>query len=508
MKPEKKKSIRCAIYTRKSTEEGLEQEFNTLHAQRESAEAFIKSQASEGWLALPALYDDGGFSGGTIERPALKRLLMNVEEGKVDALIVYKVDRLSRSLLDFSRLMEVLDRKGCSFVSVTQQFNTTHSMGRLTLNILPSFAQFEREIIAERTKDRMSAARKKGKYVGGNPMLGYDIDPKGPRLLVNEAEASMVREIFAHYIENPALLAAVQELNARGWQRKSWINKRGTESGGGSWDKGNLYRLLTNIIYTGRVQYEGAIYPGEQPAIIEEALWEKAQALLHRNAKEGGVRVRNKHGALLKGLLHCPHCNHAMTHSWTKKRDGRCYRYYVCVQAIKTGYDSCPSGSLPAGEIETFVVERIRAIGRDPGLTAEILRQTWERATPGKERVEPEELRSRWRNSTRPGSAWFRTSKNGCSNCLSNGSHTTRRQAPSPSRSGPRASKRSGRTFSNQTPHERFRRRRFHRNLHGFISPGRIGPQAHQSRTIRASAPGHPANRQADGPCAPPGMAA
>ena len=187
---------------------------------------------------------------------------------------------------------------------------------------------------------------------------------------------------------------AVTDLNARGWRRKSWINKRGTESGGGSWDKGNLYRLLTNIIYTGRVQYEGAIYPGEHPAIVEETLWEKTQALLHRNAKEGGVRVRNKHGALLKGLLHCPHCNHAMTHSWTKKRDGRCYRYYVCVQAIKTGYDSCPSGSLPASEIEKFVVERIRAIGRDPALTAEILRQTWERTPSGKERVEPEELRA------------------------------------------------------------------------------------------------------------------
>ena len=321
MKTEKKKTIRCAIYTRKSTEEGLEQEFNTLHAQRESAEAFIKSQASEGWTPLPQLYDDGGFSGGNIERPALKRLLADVEAGSVDCIIVYKVDRLSRSLLDFTRLMEVLDRNGCSFVSVTQQFNTTHSMGRLTLNILLSFAQFEREIIAERTRDKMSAARRKGKYVGGRPVLGYDIGPKGGRLLVNEAEASMVRDIFEIYIENPAMLDTVKEINARGWQRKTWLNRKGTESGGGTWDKGNLHRLLTNIIYTGRVSFENVIYPGEHPAIIEQSLWDKAQALLHRNAKEGGARVRNKHGALLKGLLHCPHCNHAMTHSWTKKPD-------------------------------------------------------------------------------------------------------------------------------------------------------------------------------------------
>jgi len=373
---EEKKAIRCATYTRKSTEEGLDQDFNSLDAQREAAEAFIKSQASEGWTPLAEHYDDGGFSGGNIERPALKRLLADIEEKKIDAVVVYKVDRLSRSLLDFTRLMEVLDRNGCSFVSVTQQFNTTHSMGRLTLNILLSFAQFEREIIAERTRDKMSAARKKGKYVGGSPVLGYDVDPKTKRLLVNEGEAAMVREIFAMYLEHPAMLATVTELNSRGWQRKRWINRKGTESGGGTWDKGNLHRLLTNIIYTGRVKYEGVIYPGEHPAIIEEAVWEKTQAFLHRNAKEGGKRVRESHGALLRGLLHCPHCNHAMTHSWTKKQGGRCYRYYVCVQAIKKGYGSCPTGSLPAGEIEKFVVERIRTIGRDSELTAEVLRQS------------------------------------------------------------------------------------------------------------------------------------
>lgn len=393
MKPKKaleKKIIRCAIYTRKSTEEGLDQDFNSLDAQREAAEAYIKSQASEGWSPLPQRYDDGGFSGGNIERPALKRLLADIEEKKIDAVVVYKVDRLSRSLLDFTKLMEVLDRNECSFVSVTQQFNTTHSMGRLTLNILLSFAQFEREIIAERTRDKMSAARRKGKYVGGSPVLGYDVDSKTKRLLVNDEEAAMVRGIFALYLEHPAMLATVNELNARGWQRKRWITRKGTESGGGTWDKGNLHRLLTNIIYTGKVKYQEVIYPGEHPAIVEEAVWEKTQALLHRNAKEGGRRVRSSHGALLRGLLHCPHCNHAMTHSWTKKPNGRCYRYYVCVQAIKRGYDSCPTGSLPAAEVEKFVIERIRAIGRDPALIKEILKQSRTKEP----RIATEELRA------------------------------------------------------------------------------------------------------------------
>jgi len=322
-----KPTIRCAIYTRKSTEEGLQQEFNSLDAQREAAEAFIKSQASEGWVALPEKYDDGGFTGGNMDRPALKRLLADVEARKIDAVVVYKVDRLSRSLLDFAKLMDVLDRNQCSFVSVTQQFNTTHSMGRLTLNILLSFAQFEREIIAERTKDKMRAARRKGKYVGGNPILGYDLDPKGGKLLVNELEAARVRAIFELYLEHQGMLATVNELNRRGWERKRWTTRRGTESGGGAWDKGNLHRLLTNITYIGKVRYEGTIYPGEQPAIVDPLVWERTQELLHRNHREGGKQVRNKHSALLKGLLHCPHCRHAMTHSWTKKRNGRCYRY-------------------------------------------------------------------------------------------------------------------------------------------------------------------------------------
>jgi len=216
--PEAKRKVRCAIYTRKSTEEGLEQEFNSLDAQRESGEAYVRSQASEGWVLLPKRYDDGGFSGGNIERPALAALLGDIEAGRVDCVVVYKVDRLSRSLIDFTRIVEVFERKGVSFVSVTQQFNTANSMGRLTLNVLLSFAQFEREIIGERIRDKIAAQRRKGKWAGGKPMLGYDVDRSGPspRLVVNEREAEAVRSIFRTYLEAGSVLLAVQELARRG----------------------------------------------------------------------------------------------------------------------------------------------------------------------------------------------------------------------------------------------------------------------------------------------------
>ena len=366
--------IRCAIYTRKSTSEGLEQEFNSLDAQREAAEAYIESQKHEGWVCLPGRFDDGGFSGGTVERPALKRLLTDVESGEVDCLVVYKVDRLSRSLLDFARIMEVLDRSNISFVSVTQQFNTTSSMGRLTLNILLSFAQFEREIIAERTRDKMSAARRKGKWVGGMLVLGYDVDPGGGRIVVNGDEASRVSAIYQLYLERQSLLDTAEELRRRGWTTKRWITKKEKERGGTPFNKTNLSRLLSNIIYIGKVNYKGTIYEGEHEAIVEEALWRDVQKSLRRNGNTGGRGVRNKYGALLKGLLYCIPCQSAMTHTHTAKNNKR-YRYYVCTRAQKEGWGKCPTKSLPAGEIEGFVVDRIRCIGKDPGLIAGAIEQ-------------------------------------------------------------------------------------------------------------------------------------
>ncbi|MCS6849817.1 MAG: recombinase family protein, partial [Gemmataceae bacterium] len=286
------------------------------------------------------------------------------------------VDRLSRSLLDFARLMETFEKHRVSFVSVTQQFNTATSMGRLVLNVLLSFAQFEREIIGERIRDKLAAMRRKGKWAGGQPVLGYDVDRSNgsPRLVINAAEAARVRDIFHLYLSLGSLLPVVDELPRRGWQTKLWRTKKGSTQGGRPFDKGSLYALLTNPVYLGKVRHKGEVYPGEHEPIVDAALFEKVQALLHHNGRSGGVMVRNRHGALLKGLLFCKACGRAMTHSFTTKR-GRRYRYYVCTRAIHQGRRSCPSQSLPAGEIERFVVEQIRKIAEDRGLRAEVLRQ-------------------------------------------------------------------------------------------------------------------------------------
>ena len=366
-------TVRCAIYTRKSTDEGLDQQFNSLDAQRESGEAYIKSQLHEGWTCSVARYDDGGYTGGSMDRPGLKRLMADIEAGKVDCVVVYKVDRLSRSLLDFSRIIEVFDRHGVSFVSVTQQFNTTTSMGRLTLNILLSFAQFEREIISERTRDKMSAARRKGKYVGGAPLLGFDIDREATRLVVNEQEAAQVRQIFGLYLEKESMLGAVEELDRREVTTKRWTTKKGKVRGGRPFDRSSLYGLLNNVTYLGKIRYEDQIYQGEHPGIVDPETFERVQMLLHLNHRTGGARVRNQFGALLRGLLHCEPCGRAMVHSHSTKDGKKRYRYYVCGGAQKRGWANCPSKSIPAPEIERFVVDQIRAIGRDPGLVAETL---------------------------------------------------------------------------------------------------------------------------------------
>jgi site-specific DNA recombinase len=272
--------VRCAIYTRKSTEEGLEQEFNSLDAQRESAEAYIQSQRHLGWTLLSQRYDDGGFSGGSVDRPALQRLLDDIDSRRVDCVVVYKVDRLSRSLLDFAQLMDRFEQRSVSCVSVTQQFNTTTSLGRLTLNILLSFAQFERELISERTRDKMGAARRKGKWVGGTPVLGHDVDPRGGRLVVNEAEAARVREIFELYRRHRSLPNVAAELARRGWKTKAWKSQRGLRHTGRPFTKASVRLLLNNATYAGKVEYRGAIYPGEHKAIIDVQLWEGIRAVV------------------------------------------------------------------------------------------------------------------------------------------------------------------------------------------------------------------------------------
>jgi site-specific DNA recombinase len=372
-----KPAIRCAIYTRKSTEEGLQQAFNTLDAQRDSAEAYIASQKNEGWVCLPDRYDDGGFTGGNLDRPAVQRLMKDIEAGKVDCVVVYKVDRLSRSLMDFARMMATFDDHKVSFVSVTQHFNTTHSMGRLTLNILLSFAQFEREIISERTRDKIAAARRKGKFAGGKPVLGYDLlsDPTGSKLVVNDDEAARVREIFELYLKHQALIPTVMELDTLGWTTKRWVCKAGATKGGRPFDKNALFKLLTNVVYIGKVRYHEEIHPGEHTAIVDEQIWQRVQAVLQRNRRTGGAMVKNKHGALLKGLLRCAPCKCSMGHAYTSHGTKR-YRYYVCLRAQKRGWHNCPTKSVPAGEIEQFVIEQIRSMGRDPRVLAEIVRQS------------------------------------------------------------------------------------------------------------------------------------
>lgn len=366
-------SIRCAIYTRKSTEEGLDQEFNSLDAQRESGEHYIRAQQGDGWGCLPTRYDDGGFTGGNMERPALRRLLEDIEAGKIDCVVVYKVDRLSRSLLDFSRIMETFEAHGVSFVSVTQQFSTTSSMGRLMLNVLLSFAQFEREIISERTRDKMAAARRKGKYVGGAPILGYDIDRDASRLVVNELEAIRIQQIFESYLECQSLLPTIAELDRRGWSTKRWTTKKGKQRGGRPFNKNSLYGLLTNIAYIGKVRYKEEVYDGEHEPIVAPEVFEEVQRLLRTNHRTGGARVRNRYGALLKGLLRCAPCGCGMAHSHTTKNRTKRYRYYVCVNAQKRGWHNCPSRSIPAAEIEGHVVDQIRAVARDPEIVAATL---------------------------------------------------------------------------------------------------------------------------------------
>jgi site-specific DNA recombinase len=350
--------VRCAIYTRKSTEEGLDSDFNSLDAQREAAEAYIHSQAHAGWTCLAERYDDGGFTGSNLDRPALQRLLTGIRAGEIDCVVTHRVDRLSRSLLDFAKLMEVFEQHHVAFVSVTQHFHSGTSMGRLVLHVLLSFAQFERELIAERTRDKMAAARRKGKWAGGVPILGYDVDAPGKKLVVNEAEAARVRAIFDLYLEYRSLLAVVEDLGWRGWCAKQTETRQGRVRGGRPFTKSSLYQLLTNVTYIGQVRYKNEVYPGEQPAIVELATWQDVQALLTANGRARAEMQRTRSRALLQGLLHCRPCGCAMTPAQVT-RGHRRYRYYTCSAAQRHGWHTCPSKSVPALALERFVLERI-----------------------------------------------------------------------------------------------------------------------------------------------------
>jgi site-specific DNA recombinase len=353
---------RCAVYTRTSSDEALAMEFNSLDAQREACENFIASQKAEGWLRLPDRYDDGGFSGGTLERPALRRLLADIDAGKLDVIVVYKIDRLSRSLMDFARLVEAFERKDVTFVSVTQSFNTTDSMGRLMLNVLLSFAQFEREVIGERIRDKVAASRKKGIWMGGWIPFGYDL--KNRKLIINESEAKIVRRIFDRFIKSGSPLTIVAELGAQGI-----VNRYGKPI-----DRNAIYKLLHNRVYLGEAVHKGVAYPGEHEAIITRSIWDRGQAILNEHSSTRRGRTRADTPALLRGLIFGP-TGRAMCPTHTRKGN-KLYRYYVSQSVVKLGANACPVKRVPAAEIEAAVINQLRDLLRSP----EIVVATWRAA--------------------------------------------------------------------------------------------------------------------------------
>jgi site-specific DNA recombinase len=368
------RKIRCAIYTRKSSEEGLEQEFNSLDAQREACEAFIKSQRHEGWSVLPQLYDDGGYSGGTMERPALNRLLADIAARRIDAVVVYKVDRLTRSLSDFAKIVEAFDAQSVSFVSVTQAFNTTTSMGRLTLNVLLSFAQFEREVTGERIRDKIAASKKKGLWMGGQPSLGYDV--KERKLVVNEAEAATVRRIFRRYLELGSVRALKTTLDQEGVVSKLRAAADGSPYGAKSFSRGALYLMLQNRIYRGEIVHKGAAYPGEHAPIVDEDLWSSVQRRLEANSVDRRYKRDAGTPNLLTGIL-VDAGGEPMTPTHAIKKGVR-YRYYVSRRLI-TGTrgeeenDQASGQRIPAANLERLVVQRLRSFLADPVAVLESL---------------------------------------------------------------------------------------------------------------------------------------
>ncbi|MFA5143280.1 MAG: recombinase family protein [Candidatus Omnitrophota bacterium] len=376
MEKQEKKKINCAIYTRVSTTEGLAQEFTSLDNQRESAESYIQSQKSEGWITLSECYDDPGYTGANTERPALQKLMTNIKKGGINCVVVYKVDRLSRSLLDFTQLLEFFEQNNVTFVSVTQAFNTNTSMGRLTLNILLSFAQFEREIISERTRDKMAASKKRGKWVGGRPPLGYDIDKINRKLVINPKEAEIVKEIFDLYLEKRSLLSVAVALNEKSRMTKSYATLEGRKSGGVKFKSTSIQSIVKNPFYIGKVHHAGQLYQGEQERILPDDIFQKAQEILANNRRERKVAGVVTNTGLLNSILRCKACDSTMYYIYSKKGTNK-YHYYLCMNAQKRGYKSCPTRLISAQAIENKFMEFLRTVCKDPRIEAKV----WESLT-------------------------------------------------------------------------------------------------------------------------------
>jgi len=389
-----KLGLRCAIYTRKSHEEGLEQEFNSLDAQRDAGEAYIESQKHQGWILLPDHYDDGGFSGGTMDRPALTRLLADIEAGKVDIVVVYKLDRLSRSLLDFIKMIERFNQQDVSFVSVTQQISTTDSTGRMMLNILMTFAQYEREATAERIRDKIAAAKKRGKYCGGMPVYGYDVDKESKKLVVNEAEAAVVRYIFRRYCEHGSARKLCFELNEQGYRTKAWTTQKGQQRGGNTWSTSSIYRTLNNRLYLGKIVYDGTDYPGEHEALIDQQAWDKVHRIFKESKSDKVGVARAKSVAPLRGVIRCGHCKGPLSPTYTH-RGNKSYSYYICLTDRAREVSTCPISRIPGNEIENAVFAQLAQILQTPTLIAktffalkDIRRDEQERLALQKEQLE------------------------------------------------------------------------------------------------------------------------
>ena len=385
MKPDKK-IIRCAIYTRKSHEEGLDMDYNTLDAQRDAGEKYIEAMRGEGWQVLPQHYDDGGFTGGNMERPALKQLIRDIKANKIDIVVVYKIDRLSRSLVDFARLMEVFDEHEASFVSVTQHFNTKDSMGRLTMNILLSFAQFEREVTGERIRDKFASSKKKGMWMGGPLPLGYDVVNR--KLRINKPEAQLVQHIFERYITLKSVTLLARELNDAGFTMKKYISKNGNPKGGGRFTPNNLRKLLQNHIYIGEIHHKGEYFPGEHQGIIGRDVFEMARQIKKEPAHIKRKRTKLASSkALLKDIIVCGCCESKMSPTYTHKK-GRKYHYYVINSHRRNAANPCPLPRIPAGEIESVVGAQLQKLFESP----EILIKVWQNIKEKAEKFSEEDL--------------------------------------------------------------------------------------------------------------------
>ena len=384
-------AVRVAIYTRKSVEAGAEERFTSLEAQRAAVEAYVTSQAANGWVALPTRYDDNGFTGAHTDRPAFQRLLGDIERGLVDAVGVYRLDRLSRSTLDTLKLLEEFAAHGITVISVTEQFSTATPAGNLMVTIISSLNQYERETIAERTRDKMLASRKLGMWTGGQQVLGFDVKDK--RLVVNKREAETVREIFGLYLDLGSARKVARALRDRGIRNKRWRTKGGAMRGGKPFQLSTLLRFLANPLYAGKLRAGDEIVDGQHEAIVDEEVWQAVQDRLAGNRQAEPSTFRNKREALLKGLLRCGRCGRAMTHVHTKKGDRR-YGYYVCQTSQKEGTDACPGSRVAARHVESFVVDRIRAIGRDPELLAQVVTEAGK--VIGRKRAHATREEQRW----------------------------------------------------------------------------------------------------------------